>query len=117
MLSSDSKSQNPQSSDHKANSYARGERLGALVQKILEDFIRLCDSIRLVIRGTASNHDRSLVSFSPLSPSPLYLPLFCFSSILISLFIVFFSFSLFCDIYPPFSIYTFYSDNVGQSHY
>lgn len=43
--------------DERANGYARGEGMAALILKPLEDAIRDGDTIRAVIRGTATNQD------------------------------------------------------------
>lgn len=43
--------------DDRANGYARGEGMAALILKPLENAIRDGDTIRAVIRGTASNQD------------------------------------------------------------
>jgi acyl transferase domain-containing protein len=43
--------------DHRANGYSRGEGFGILVLKRVSDAIRDGDTIRAVIRGTASNQD------------------------------------------------------------
>lgn len=43
--------------DENANGYARGEAIGSLLLKPLEDAIRDNDVIRAVIRGTGSNQD------------------------------------------------------------
>ncbi|KAL4784902.1 hypothetical protein BJX76DRAFT_367291 [Aspergillus varians] len=43
--------------DEKANGYSRGEGLGAVVIKPLEDAVRDGDTIRAVIRSTLSNQD------------------------------------------------------------
>lgn len=82
MLFLDSQSQNPQSSKHKANSYARGERLGDLVQKSLEGLyspVRLYPAYHSK-NGTQSRlQGPSLVYFPLLQPPFLCFPLFCFS--------------------------------------
>lgn len=54
MLSPDGKSF---SFDHRANGYGRGEGIAALVLKRLPDAIRDGDTIRAVIRSTATNQD------------------------------------------------------------
>ncbi|KAI0383929.1 putative polyketide synthase [Hypomontagnella monticulosa] len=43
--------------DHRANGYARGEGLGVIILKRLSDAIRDGNTIRAVIRATASNED------------------------------------------------------------
>lgn len=43
--------------DERANGYARGEGMAALILKPLEDAIRDGDTIRAIIRGTATNQD------------------------------------------------------------
>lgn len=43
--------------DSRANGYGRGEGVGIVVLKRLSDAIRDNDTIRAVIRGTASNQD------------------------------------------------------------
>lgn len=43
--------------DHRANGYARGEGIAAVVLKPVADAVRDGDMIRAVIRGTASNQD------------------------------------------------------------
>lgn len=43
--------------DERANGYARGEGMAALILKPLQDAIRDGDTIRAVIRGTATNQD------------------------------------------------------------
>lgn len=43
--------------DSRANGYARGEGLGVVIVKRLSDAIRDDDTIRAVIRSTASNSD------------------------------------------------------------
>ena len=43
--------------DHRANGYARGEGIGVLIFKRLADAIKDGDTIRAVIRSTASNQD------------------------------------------------------------
>ncbi|CAM1501901.1 Fc.00g038850.m01.CDS01 [Cosmosporella sp. VM-42] len=43
--------------DHRANGYSRGEGIAAVILKPLEDAIRNNDTIRAVIRGSASNQD------------------------------------------------------------
>jgi hypothetical protein len=54
MLSKDSRCF---SFDHRANGYARGEGFGVLVIKPLHDAIKDGDTIRAVIRSSASNQD------------------------------------------------------------
>jgi acyl transferase domain-containing protein len=54
MLSPDSKSY---SFDHRANGYGRGEGIATVVLKRLPDAIRDGDSVRAVIRSTATNQD------------------------------------------------------------
>jgi acyl transferase domain-containing protein len=54
MLSRDSRCW---SFDERGNGYARGEGIGVLVLKRVSDAIRDGDTIRAVIRSTASNHD------------------------------------------------------------
>lgn len=54
FLSPDSKCY---SFDHRANGYSRGEGFGILVLKRLSDALRDNDTIRTVIRATASNQD------------------------------------------------------------
>lgn len=43
--------------DHRANGYSRGEGIAAIVLKPLEDALRDNDTVRAVIRGSASNQD------------------------------------------------------------
>lgn len=43
--------------DHRANGYARGEGIGVIVLKRLQDAIRDGNTIRAVIRSTRSNED------------------------------------------------------------
>jgi acyl transferase domain-containing protein len=43
--------------DHRANGYARGEGIAAMVLKPVRDAIRDGDTIRAVIRSTGSNQD------------------------------------------------------------
>lgn len=54
FLSPDSKSY---SFDHRANGYARGEGVIALVLKPLRDAVRDGDMIRTVIRSTGTNQE------------------------------------------------------------
>lgn len=54
FLSPDSKCY---SFDHRANGYARGEGLGAVIIKRLSSAIRDGDTIRAVVRGTGVNQD------------------------------------------------------------
>lgn len=43
--------------DHRAEGYARGEGVGTVIVKRLRDALRDGDTIRAVVRGTASNQD------------------------------------------------------------
>jgi hypothetical protein len=43
--------------DHRANGYARGEGIGVVVLKRLSDAIRDGNTIRAIVRSTASNED------------------------------------------------------------
>jgi len=43
--------------DERANGYGRGEGIGVVILKRVEDAIRDNDTIRAVIRGTRSNQD------------------------------------------------------------
>ncbi|KNG81162.1 hypothetical protein ANOM_010856 [Aspergillus nomiae NRRL 13137] len=43
--------------DHRAEGYARAEGVGTIIIKTLSAAIRDCDSIRAIIRGTATNQD------------------------------------------------------------
>ena len=43
--------------DHRANGYGRGEGFGVIVIKRLADALRDGDTIRAVVRSTASNQD------------------------------------------------------------
>ncbi|RAL08511.1 polyketide synthase [Aspergillus homomorphus CBS 101889] len=54
MLSPDSRSH---SFDHRANGYGRGEGTGTIIVKRLRDALRDGDTIRAIIRSTASNTD------------------------------------------------------------
>ncbi len=54
FFSKDSKSF---SFDHRANGYGRGEGFGVVVLKRLRDAVRDGDTIRAVVRSTASNQD------------------------------------------------------------
>ena len=51
--------------DERANGYGRGEGIGVLVLKHVEDAIRDGDTIRAVIRGTAVNHAQWLAATRP----------------------------------------------------
>ncbi|KAI1108641.1 hypothetical protein F5Y14DRAFT_435490 [Nemania sp. NC0429] len=65
FLSPDSKSH---SFDHRANGYARGEGVIALVLKPLRDAIKDGDMIRAVIRSTGTNQDGHTPSLTQPSP-------------------------------------------------
>ncbi|KAI1151541.1 hypothetical protein F4825DRAFT_354477 [Nemania diffusa] len=65
FLSPDSKSY---SFDHRANGYARGEGVIALVLKPLRDAVRDGDMIRTVIRSTGTNQDGRTPSLTQPSP-------------------------------------------------
>ncbi|KAJ8123005.1 hypothetical protein ONZ43_g943 [Nemania bipapillata] len=65
FLSPDSKSY---SFDHRANGYARGEGVIALVLKPLRDAVRDGDMIRTVIRSTGTNQDGRTPSMTQPSP-------------------------------------------------
>ncbi|TGJ81386.1 hypothetical protein E0Z10_g7369 [Xylaria hypoxylon] len=65
FLSPDSKSY---SFDHRANGYARGEGVIALVLKPLRDAVRDGDMIRAVIRSTGTNQDGRTPSLTQPSP-------------------------------------------------
>ncbi|KAI0532709.1 hypothetical protein GGR58DRAFT_489208 [Xylaria digitata] len=65
FLSPDSKSY---SFDHRANGYARGEGVIALVLKPLKDAVRDGDMIRAVIRSTGTNQDGRTPSLTQPSP-------------------------------------------------
>lgn len=54
MLSPDGTSH---SFDDRANGYGRGEGIGAIIVKRLSDAVRDGDTIRAVIRGSATNVD------------------------------------------------------------
>jgi acyl transferase domain-containing protein len=43
--------------DERANGYGRGEGIGVVILKRVEDAVRDNDTIRCVIRGTRSNQD------------------------------------------------------------
>ncbi|KAH8730005.1 hypothetical protein GQ44DRAFT_673662 [Phaeosphaeriaceae sp. PMI808] len=66
MLSHDSKSY---SFDHRANGYGRGEGIAALILKRLPDAIRDGDTIRAVIRSTATNQDGRTPGVTQPNPS------------------------------------------------
>ncbi|KAJ2993259.1 hypothetical protein NUW58_g1893 [Xylaria curta] len=65
FLSPDSKSY---SFDHRANGYARGEGVIALVLKPLKDAVKNGDMIRAVIRSTGTNQDGRTPSLTQPSP-------------------------------------------------
>ncbi|KAH8707077.1 hypothetical protein GQ44DRAFT_831130 [Phaeosphaeriaceae sp. PMI808] len=50
--------------DARANGYAKGEGFGVLVLKRVSDALRDGDTIRAVIRGTATNHDGQTASIT-----------------------------------------------------
>lgn len=54
MLSTDSRSY---SFDQRANGYARGEGIGAVVLRPLRDALKHNDTVRAIIRASGSNHD------------------------------------------------------------
>jgi acyl transferase domain-containing protein len=54
FFSNDSRSY---SFDHRANGYGRGEGFGVIVMKRLSDALRDGNTIRAVVRATASNQD------------------------------------------------------------
>lgn len=56
-VSSDLSPANLRILDQRANGYARGEGIGTLIIKRLEDALRDGDTIRSIIRNTASNQD------------------------------------------------------------
>lgn len=65
FLSPDSKCH---SFDHRANGYARGEGIVALIVKPLSSAIRDGDMIRAIIRSTGSNQDGHTPSLTQPSP-------------------------------------------------
>jgi acyl transferase domain-containing protein len=65
LLSKDSRCY---SFDGRANGYARGEGVGVLVIKPLEDALRDGDTIRSVIRASASNQDGKTPGITQPSP-------------------------------------------------
>lgn len=52
-----SKDSRSYSFDHRANGYGRGEGVGVIVLKRLSDALKDGDTIRAVVRSTASNQD------------------------------------------------------------
>lgn len=56
--------------DERANGYGRGEGTGVLVLKRLQDAIAANDTIRAVIRATASNQDGHTQGLSCLTSAP-----------------------------------------------
>ncbi|KAM0165973.1 hypothetical protein ACHAQE_002074 [Botrytis cinerea] len=57
MMNFFSKDSRSYSFDHRANGYGRGEGVGVIVLKRLSDALRDGDTIRAVVRSTASNQD------------------------------------------------------------